>query len=227
MIPATCLPNNCFCESVRPIGIAQPSNTWSSAAFIILGIFVIAISAADRKKSASLKSFAPYGLLYGLLVIFLGLGSMYYHAKLNFLGQFLDNFGMFLIITAIFFYRIENFVQIKPRMVLLYYTLINILLGISQYLYPETRRYLFALAVILVLAVEYQIHKSRQILSEKKYLLAAIGSLVLGFIIWIADITKFFCLPNSLLQGHALWHILTALSAMLIFLFYRSEAKSA
>jgi dihydroceramidase len=226
MIPATCLPNNCFCESVRPVGIAQPSDTWSNAAFIILGVLVIATAAADRKKSADFKNFAPYGLFYGLLMIVVGLGSMYYHAKLNFLGQFLDNFGMYLIISAIFFYRIKNFIKIKPWLVLLYYALTNIFLGIIQYIYPETRRYLFALGIILVLITEYQIHKTRQILGNKNLLFSAIGLFISGFAIWIADITKAFCLPDSLLQGHALWHILTALSAALIFLFYRSEVKT-
>ncbi len=227
MMPATCLPNNCFCESIRPVGIAQPSDTWSSAAFIILGILVLAIATADRKKSANLKNFSPYGMFYGLLMVLVGLGSMYYHARLNFLGQFLDNFGMYLIISAIFFYRITNFIKIKSWLILSYYVLTNIFLGIIQYIYPETRRYLFALGVIIVLFIEYQIHKHRQVLPNKNFLYSAIGLFALGFAVWIADITKIFCLPNSLLQGHALWHILTALSALFMFLFYRSEAEPA
>lgn len=158
-------------------------------------------------------------------MILLGLGSMYYHAKLNFLGQFLDNLGMFLIISAIFFYRIKNFIKIGPWLIFSYYILANIFLGIIQYFYPETRRYLFALAVIIVLITEYLIYKRRQVFYNKKFLFFAIGLLALGFAIWIADITKVLCLPNSLLQGHALWHILTALSAMFVFLFYRSELK--
>lgn len=225
-MPATCLPNNCFCESVRPVGIAQPSDTWSNAAFIVLGILIILLALSDRKKSVNLKNFAPYGLFYGLLMILLGLGSMYYHAKLNFLGQFLDNLGMFLIISAIFFYRIKNFIKLGPWLILSYYVLANIFLGIIQYAYPATRRYLFALGIILVLIEEYQIHKNRQILSNKSLLISAIGLFILGFAIWIADIIKIFCFPNSALQGHALWHILTALSAASIFLYYRSEVKT-
>jgi hypothetical protein len=36
------------------------------------------------------------------------------------------------------------------------------------------------------------------------------------------DLNHIVCDPDGLLQGHAVWHILTAASAGLLYLYYRS-----
>ena len=40
---------------------------------------------------------------------------------------------------------------------------------------------------------------------------------------WALDITGVWCEPHSLLQGHALWHTLTAAAGGLVFGYYRGE----
>ena len=44
--------------------------------------------------------------------------------------------------------------------------------------------------------------------------------------IWITDNTRFICVADSLLQGHAIWHILGALSSGMLYLYYASEKLS-
>jgi len=226
MKPATCLPNNCFCELNRTGNIIQPINTWSSAAFLLIGTLIISLALWDIKqadKNNRLKNSPFYGIIFGILVIFVGLGSIYYHARLTYLGQFFDNFGMFLITTAIFFYGIQYVYKIKPAFLLLEFFMTNLFLSAAQFYYPVTRRYLFALSVVLVLIVEYFTGKRRDIDRDSRFIYGAVGAMAIGFLIWILDITKILCNPVSLLQGHAVWHILTALAAGLIYLYYRSE----
>ena len=51
---------------------------------------------------------------------------------------------------------------------------------------------------------------------------AALGTILLAFAIW--NITKsLWCDPHSLLQGHAAWHLLDAVSAYLLFRLWASE----
>ena len=52
---------------------------------------------------------------------------------------------------------------------------------------------------------------------------ASLVSILIAASIWILDITDKLCSPTSIFQGHALWHILGALSIFLGYLYYRSE----
>ena len=54
------------------------------------------------------------------------------------------------------------------------------------------------------------------------YLWAAYSIMLLAGIIWVLDRTNVVCSPDSIFQGHALWHMLTAASIFFIYLYYRS-----
>ena len=51
---------------------------------------------------------------------------------------------------------------------------------------------------------------------------AALGTILLAFAIWNATRSR-WCDPHSLLQGHAAWHLLDAVSAYLLFRLWASE----
>jgi len=42
-------------------------------------------------------------------------------------------------------------------------------------------------------------------------------------ICWVLDVAGKFSGPDAWLQGHAVWHLLTALSLAAIYLYYRNE----
>jgi hypothetical protein len=55
----------------------------------------------------------------------------------------------------------------------------------------------------------------------------AILSMVAAYFIWWQDRYKHWCDPESLLQGHAFWHILTGLGGFFVYLMLRSEQPIA
>jgi hypothetical protein len=59
------------------------------------------------------------------------------------------------------------------------------------------------------------------------YYLAGIATKAVAFTIWNLDQHGTICTPQSLLQGHAIWHLLGAGSLWLTFLYYRSEQAKA
>ena len=52
------------------------------------------------------------------------------------------------------------------------------------------------------------------------------GSYVLAFIIWLQGYPNTpFCYPDSIIQPHAIWHLMTAFSTWCFFKFFRTEKK--
>ncbi len=47
---------------------------------------------------------------------------------------------------------------------------------------------------------------------------ARFGLLVVAYGLWVLDDRGVLCRPDSLLQGHAAWHTLTAVSALMLVL---------
>nr|MCU0283912.1 ceramidase [Candidatus Nanopelagicales bacterium] len=47
-----------------------------------------------------------------------------------------------------------------------------------------------------------------------------IGLLAVAYALWVLDERGVLCAPDSPLQGHAAWHTLTAISALMLVLHY-------
>lgn len=119
------------------------------------------------------------------------------------------------------------------------YVLFNLALAISLIVMPELRRYLFGGLLVVTMGLEVLLrqrrrnrvslsdrelaNESRNLVSGRvRYFIAALLIYVLAQFIWTLDLSHIVCGPNSLLQGHAIWHILTAISAGLLYFYYRS-----
>lgn len=150
----------------------QPSNSWTNLAFTLVGSVVLLEAVAqDKFKSRSLKKMKEhrFGLtfatVFGVSNLILGFGSGWYHASLTFIGQFMDNVGMYLlvlspgkIINVAFHLEIPSKALFALSVLRTNYTstqfvlefcAINTALGYLCYAFPWTRRHIFS-AVIVV-----------------------------------------------------------------------------
>jgi len=223
--PASCMPDHCFCEAIRPGTVAQPANTWSSFGFVFVGLLVMRQSGEDMRllKRNLLTSRRAYPLLFGTALILTGLGSAFYHASLTFVGQFFDVLGMYLLASFIMLYNISRLKTLNGKNFVVAYLLINALLAFLLITYPALRRYVFGAIILATLWPEYHLRKTRTLIINNFFIKAAWGTLILAFVIWTLDLTKILCNPNSWLQGHALWHLLGAVAGGFLYLYYRSE----
>ena len=224
--PASCMPANCFCEAIRPGAIAQPANTWSSFGFVLIGLLVIRQSGEDvrrRLNSNPMVNRRALPLLYGIAVILIGLGSAFYHASLTFAGQFFDVMGMYLLASFILLYNISRVAALSNRQFVLTYLAFNTILAYVLLQHPALRRYIFAVIVLATLIPEYRVRTQKKPQISGAFLQAAWWTLLAAFVIWILDITKLLCDPNSWRQGHAFWHLLGGMAAGWLYLYYRSE----
>ena len=215
--PATCIKDDCFCESANArSSIKQIVNTVSALAFVFSGMTVMTRRAPWRLPFI-------YSIIIGISSLSIGIGSAFYHASLTFIGQFFDVFGMFLLAVFLLVYALERMWNLRLITTLGLYLALNLFLSWMQIAIPETRRYAFASVLVVALIFEryYRVKANPQI--ELKWLRFGMGLLALAYIIWILDNTRLVCFEHSLMQGHAIWHILGAVSVVLLHRYYVSE----
>ena len=219
--PATCLKTGCFCESVNAHSpIRQTANTYSSLAFVFSGMILL----AQRKYIKRLAY--SYSAIMGISCLIIGIGSAFYHASLTFIGQFFDVFGMFLLAAFMLVYALERIRNLRLPTNLGLYLLFNIFLSVLQIAISDTRRYAFAIVLIVALLFESYFRRKDKPQIEVRWLRYGIGLLTAAYIIWILDNMRVLCFENSLFQGHAVWHILGAVSVLFLHRYYASEAKT-
>ena len=219
--PATCIKTGCFCEAANPQSpIRQAANTYSSLGFVFSGMFIVASARKGNRFSVG------YSILMGLASIIVGIGSAFYHASLTFIGQFFDVFGMFLLAAFMLVYAFERIWKLRINTTLGLFLTLNIFLSWLQIAIPDTRRYTFAIVLIIALVFEYYFRAKNKPQIDLRLLQVGIGLLAGAYIIWILDNTRTICFERSLLQGHAIWHILGAISVWFLYRYYASETKS-
>jgi len=222
--PATCLKTGCFCESANVQSpVRQTANTYSSLAFVFSGMIVLS---QMRQKHSAKRLQGGYSAIMGVACIVIGVGSAFYHASLTFIGQFFDVFGMFMLTAFMLVYAWERIWNLRLTTTLGLYLVLNLFLSWLQIAIPDTRRYVFAIILIVALLCEYYFRMKAKPQIEVRWLRYGISLLAVAYIIWISDNTRTICFENSLLQGHAAWHILGAVSVLFLHWYYASEGKN-
>jgi hypothetical protein len=234
--PATCLPDACFCEAIGLGFIRQPIDTWSNLAFVLVGLLILEdVLRPSSNRSNLLAQQRTYGVVYAVAVILIGLGSWFYHASLTFVGQWFDVMGMYLLGTFMVLYSFARVLsgtepgEVKSKDGCIFtasYVLFSFTLALSLIVVPELRRYLFGMLLVATIALEVVIRRRSVMQIRTGYFIAALLIYVLAQLIWTLDLNHIACDPKNLLQGHAIWHILTAASAGLLYWYYRSENLS-
>jgi hypothetical protein len=230
---ATCMPAGCFCEQVRAgETVRQPSNAWSSLTFALTGLVVAGVAWRDRSRNVPAGPRNPmagswfYPLAFAASAIVIGLGSAFYHASLTFTGQFFDVFGMYLLTTLMLAYALRRLFRLSDAVTIPGYLLLNVPLTWLLVTLPEFRRSAFAVVLIVALALEIIVWRRWRPDIRKELFGGGFLLFASAYAVWILDNTRILCSPASLLQGHALWHILGAAATWLLFLYYRSEEAS-
>lgn len=214
---ANCMPH-CFCEAVGQNKLLrQPANTFSSFAFVFTGTFILLANQSEKRFPEI------YKIILGVAAVLIGVGSAFYHASLTFVGQFFDVLGMYLLVVFIFAYACERLFRFKRSTTLTIYFILNFILALLLVYAPETRRYLFAFVLLGGLIIEIFARRKRQIAIETRCWNYGFALFALAFLIWAIDNKRIICDPQSIIQGHAVWHLLGAIATLLLYLYYSSE----
>lgn len=214
-------------------------NTWSNIVYVCFGFYAVALSIYDWKRKWSLERgylmVAPVQtFLFGIAGIYLGLGSGFFHASLTRYGQQCDVGAMYATLICLAGLAIGSWLpmlrlpktnQIFPTWPILS---ISVVLGSVyfsyfkwDYSFSEISGYLSRVLILFAGVSAITPGKHLQI----RWFLAGVLALVLGSWIRDLDIADRFTGPDSIFQGHAIWHVLTCLMYVCWFFYFRSEER--
>ena len=209
---ATCLTSRCFCELVRHDGVAQPANAWSSLGFLVAGVAAILTLRPAARRERTLV------VLLGAALVAVGVGSFLFHATLTLWGQFLDVLPMYAVGSVLLAGAVVRLGWVSPRTGTFAGVVLVAMLGATLWLWPESRRGLFA--AVLLPGIVLELVRARSSPSSPRWLYLGLALLMTAYLLWVLDQVGVWCDPTSALQGHALWHLLGAAAGLCLAKHY-------
>ena len=217
-----------FCEAAPGSFIRQPANTFSNVGFVVSGL-LIAWHAGDRRSvGASLAAHRHLATAIACLVVLLGPGSAAMHATQSAVGGHLDMLSMYLVASFAAAYATMRWRRGGTG--LLAATFVGgvafcELVGLWHAALPVVMyagNVAFGLLLIAAAVLEVRISRRGETLARRGFAYASLASMLIAFAIWNAS-KSWLCEPRSLVQGHAIWHILGAVAAYFLYRYYASE----
>ncbi len=234
--------DQCYCESydfhavmTNAGGVRQSTNTWFNLYSIftsgLVALFVYMDRAAPVGGDNVIRSNNPIADLYIFAVLFLGLGSMWFHASLTTGLAWLDGFSMYVYAAFLVFYTVRRlwksdlFFWIAYPSTVLVFTLIG-----SFWHWEYSSLVLILILVVAYLTMEFVVGavKHNMLLGRPRtYWLwgLAVASILVATVFWkLSQTGAPLCHPTWWFQPHGLiWHPLAGVMAVLLYFYWREE----
>jgi hypothetical protein len=227
--PSGCIAvQDCYCEAFTGGIIEQPVNTLSNIGFVLVGLWILWTASQDRAQGGpSRMTREPvYGLLYGAVGVFIGIGSMYFHASMTEWGGWIDLVSMHLFITYLLLYDVVVLQNRSTAWFLRSFAVANVALGMVLWVMDNGYgKFLFGALIVVTMVAEYRLgRRDAPVARDRRWFWAGLAVYGFGQVIWLLSRDGApLCDPDSLLQGHALWHLTGAATVLLLYRYLRSE----
>lgn len=225
-----------FCEALADGLIKQPANTWSNLAFMFAGVWVgysarAQLSNRQRDTPINRMTTEPlYPILYAGAAALVGPMSMALHASTTTWGGKIDVMSMFAWAAFCLMYAVTRLRDLDRTTFLRGYVAVLTTLTAVFLVSPfyGSGSALFGAAIVAFGAVELWICWQRPDRhADVRWLAASAGLFGLALFVWTLSHTgRVWCDPSSLLQGHALWHVLNGAAMVTVYRFFSSEPDS-
>ncbi len=213
-----------FCEADGPVGLRQPANTLSNLGFVLAGL-AIGWSAGLPRGRLARRGLATS---YAVVVVLLGPGSMAMHATRSELGGRLDQLSMYLVAGFAAAYAA---VRVAGWGVGAFAVLLAALVALcdtigragSLPVVNNAGNAAFAVLLAVAVALEARIRRHVDRPGDLAWIGGALGAMAVAFATWTLSRTGApLCDPHTWVQGHAVWHLLTAVAAYCLYRYWTS-----
>lgn len=236
--------NTCWCEAYKPSdigtpGVRQAVNTWSNLYALFTSFLVAVVVCIDRREVCN----SPYNVgsknlmrgsdtwvadLYVFVVLFLGLGSMWFHASLTTWGGILDAASVYAFMAFLVTFSLRRIFQSPTLFWLGYFSALaalTIVHALAQPRFEETSMLLVIASLLVYSQLELQVWRAGRTRpgSPIVWWSAFISGLVAAVFWGLSQTGKPLCNPTSHFQPHGIiWHPLAGVAAVLLFFYWRA-----
>lgn len=197
------------CERLVDAWLGQPVNAVSSLSFVVVGLWLPVLV---RSRSGSPP--VLFGA-FSAVMILVGIGSFAFHGPGGPMADWLHDGSITALLALIVALELGRRTGWSESKILIGWSVAAVVLLATELLHPGVGDPLNApLAVVAVAGVA-----GRQLVPSgtpgfdhrRKTVFVALGVLGLGAVVMLLSRTGApLCFPNSLIQGHAIWHVLAA-----------------
>lgn len=223
-------PNAKWCEENRCALITTPANTWTNVAYLVVAL-VVAREATVGRGAAKVRGKPPSraaGLAFAAALVFVGLSSFAFHASYTLVFQFGDFLGMFTFcaLPTVLNLRRLGWLRRAHQVSagLCFVAGGTLLMGVMA-VYRMHYQVIVLFMIVACLALECLLYlrearEARRATVRRGDLVTALALLLVAVSCSALDMLRVWCEPASLLQGHAAWHIVSAVGLLYIYRFY-------
>jgi hypothetical protein len=219
-----------FGETIRASIFRTRANTWSNLGYVLVGFYTLAYAIWDTRRPTTPAD--PYAVrrpaliaLFGVACVILGIGSGLMHAAFTSWSHKADVFGMFIVLTTLIALQwARHLPRAFPAARVLGPIAVVVPAGFIAYPGPFGGYERIFIALIATSFLCGILDTFRRLTRQQfRWPLLAIASFLLAYAIWNLDKDRRFTHPDVWFQGHALWHLLTAVTLGAMANFYRTE----
>lgn len=212
-------PNVDWCEEQLCAWVTNPADTWSNLAYLVIAVWMW--RAARQDGDRTLAIFAP-------AAVFVGFASGIYHASYTAFFQFFDFMSMFVFTMVIITVNAVRLGWVTPGRAPLFAIVgavgsSALVPVVSQT--PVPIQAMVFVHIVFIVAQELVILRVRadgDVAVDRRGLWLGLSLITAAAISSVSDVTRTVCDPtNHWIQGHAVWHVLSAASLAAMFAYYR------
>ncbi len=198
------------CETIANAALAQPMNALSSFAFSVVGIGIIVWARSVRGIERELR------IMFGSILFLTGIGSYLFHGPQPSVSQFLHDITFLAALLLIVVAHLAAGLSWSRQTLWGVFGAAILVVSGTLLVYPHSTNALMVAGIAGVVLSHLGLRRVGR--ASRRLLLSALLAMALAATFFVLGRAGGpICDPDSAFQGHAMWHILSAIGIAAYF----------